>query len=278
MKNFSNALIDTLNTRNGVAPSADLVTSINNAKSHARALDALFGSKTFDPIAKKLLSSLSITDAKQNREDFIAVKVVVKIIAAANALAKGSVSLLDPYSKTIIENLIKLQGLSNKSAMVSLSRAIVYTDDDQKANLVSKYACSAGTAGTQSSSTRMMLRNLDICEVEKSRRGDVMTMKTNERTAAMIELFTGKKVNMVTETPVKAAPAAKAAPAPVAAAPAAPVKAKAVAKKPAAAKAATAKPAAKKPADKAPVKADAAKPAAKPAAKAKAPAKKPAAK
>jgi hypothetical protein len=208
MKNFSNALLETLTARQAAAPSNDLVTSINNAKSHARALDALFGTKAFDPIAKKLLTSLSITDAKQNREDFIAVKVVVKIIAAANAIAKGSVSLLDPYSKTIIENLIKLQGLSNKSAMVSLSRAIVYTDDDQKANLVSKYACSAGTAGTQSSSTRMMLRNLDICEVEKSRRGDVMTMKTNERTAAMIELFTGKKVSIIADAPAKAAPVA----------------------------------------------------------------------
>lgn len=263
MKNFSTALIDTLTARNEKAPSADLVTSINNAKSHARALDALFGSKTFDPIAKKLLNSLSIVSAKDNREDFIAVKVVVKVIAAANALAKGSVALLDPYSRTIIQNLIKLQGVTNKSALVSLSRSIVYTDDDQKAHLVAKWDCSAGTAGTQASSTRMMLRTLDIAEVSKNQRGDVMTIKTTDRAAAMIELFTGKKVSIVTDKPapkVKAAAKVEAAPVVAEVAPKAP-KAKAAPKAKPAAKEVT-KPAVK-PAAKEVTKAPKAKAAAK---------------
>lgn len=253
MKNFSTALLDTLTARQDAAPSNDLVTSINNTKSHARALDALFGQKAFDPIAKRLLTSLSIVSPKDNREDFVAVKVVVKVIAAANAIAKGSVALLDPYSRTIIENLIKLQSVSNKSALVSLSRAVVYTDDDQKAHLVAKWDCSAGTAGTQASSTRMMLKNLDICEVVKGARGDMMVIKTNDRAAALVELFTGKKVSIVPE--VKTAPVAKA--------PTAPATKPAAAKKPA------------KAADK-PVKAAADKPATKPAVKKPAAAKKPA--
>lgn len=262
MKNFSTALLDTLTARNEAAPSNDLVTSINNTKSHARALDALFGQKAFDPIAKRLLTSLSIVSPKDNREEFIAVKVVVKVIAAANAIAKGSTALLDPYSRTIIENLIKLQSVSNKSALVSLSRAVIYTDDDQKAHLVAKWDCSAGTAGTQASSTRMMLKNLDICEVVKGARGDMMVIKTNERAAALVELFTGKKVSIVPE--VKPAPVAKAPTAPKekAAPKAAPVAKEKAAAKPAAkkpAKAAADKPAksaaAKKPAAKKPAKA-----------------------
>lgn len=289
MKNFAQALITTLTERNEVAPSADLVTSINNAKSHQRALDALFGSVAFNGIAKKLLTSLSITDAKQNREDFVAVKVAVKIINTANGLAKGEKALLDPYSRTIIENLIKLQSVTNKSALVSLSHAIVFTDDDQKQKLTNKYNCSAGTAGTQASSTRMMLRSLDICEVLKSKRGDTLTLKDNERARMLVELFGGKAKALPLE-PVKAAPVAKApttakaapttAKAPVKAAAAKPAKeapkaaAKAPAKvaaKPAAAKApTTAKPVAAKPAkpakvaEKAPAKATT-----KPAAKAK---------
>lgn len=248
MKNFSNALIDTLTARNEVAPSADLTTSINNARSHSKALDQLFGTKAFDPIAKKMLASLSIVSPKDNREDFIAVKVVVKVISAANALAKGSTDLLDPYSRTIIQNLIKLQGVTNKSALVSLSRAIVYTDDDQKANLVAKYNCSAGTAGTQASSTRMMLRTLDIAEVTKNQRGDVMTIKANDRAQAMIELFLGKAAPVAAPKKEAAKPAKKEA-APVAAKPAKKAAAKPAAEK----KAAPVKKAAKK----ATVKADA---------------------
>jgi hypothetical protein len=280
MKNFAQALITTLTDRNAVAPSADLVTSINNAKSHARALDALFGSVAFAPVAKKLLNSLAITDAKQDRENFVAVKVAVKIINTANGLAKGEKALLDPYSRTIIENLIKLQSVTNKSALVSLSNAIVFTDDDQKQKLTNKYNCSAGTAGTQASSTRMMLRSLDICEVLKSKRGDTLTLKDNARAAQLVELFTGKAKALPLE-PVKAPTTAKAK---------APTTAKPVAAKPApkAAEKAPVKAAAKPAATKAPttakpVAAKAAKPAKaaqKPAAKetAKPAAKKPAAK
>ena len=238
MKNFSAQLIETLTARNEAKASADLVTSINNAKTHSKALDQLFGTKAFDPISKKLLASLSIASPDQNREDFIAVKVAVKIISTANAIAQGDKQLLDPYSRTILENLAKLQQLSNKGALVSLSKAIVYTDDEQKANLTSRYQCSAGTAGTQASSTRMMLRALDVCEVLKSKRGDSITVKANERAEALLAMITGK-----------------AAPAPAVVAEEKPVKAAAAPKKAAAAKPATA---AKKPA----AKTTAAKPAA----------------
>lgn len=276
MKNFAQALITTLTERNAVAPSADLVTSINNAKSHARALDALFGSVAFAPVAKKLLNSLAITDAKQNREDFVAVKVAVKIINTANGLAKGEKALLDPYSRHIIENLIKLQSLTNKSALVSLSNAVVFTDDDQRQKLVARYNCSAGTAGTQASSTRMMLRSLDICEVLKSKRGDTLTFKDNARAMQLVELFNGKAKALPLE-PVKAekAPTTAKAKAPTTAKAAPVAKAPTTAKTPA--KAAV-KPAATKAAEKA--KPVAAKPATAPKAAQKAPttAKKPAAK
>lgn len=280
MKNFAQALVTTLEARNAVAPSADLVTSINNARSHSRALDALFGAAAFSGIAKRLLTSLSITDAKQNREDFVAVKVAVKIINTANGLAKGEKSLLDPYSKTIIENLIKLQSVTNKSALVSLSNAIVFTDDDQKQKLTNKYNCSAGTAGTQASSTRMMLRSLDICEVLKSKRGDTLTLKDNDRARLLIELFNGKAKALPlapvkaekapTTAPVKAAPTTAKAKAPTTAAkPAVKAPVKAPVK-------AAVKPTAKKATEKAaPVAAKPAKPA-KAAVKAPVAAKKPA--
>lgn len=238
MKNFAQALITVLEARNETAPSNDLKTSINNARSHARALDQLFSQKSFAPIAKRLLDSISIVSPKDNREDFVAVKVVVKIINTANGIAKAEKSLVDPYSKTIIENLVSLQGLSNKSALVSLSNSIHYTEDDQKQKLTSKYGCSAGTAGTQASSTRMMLRSLDICEVLKSKRGDTLSLKENDRAAMLVGLFTGKPVAMTEEKaePVKRATAAKKPAAPKAE-PVKPAPKATAAKKPTAAKA-----------------------------------------
>ena len=281
MKAFAQALTEVLVARNLTAPSNDLTAAINSTKNNARAIDALFMTKAFAPIAKRLLTNLAIASQADNREDFIAVKVAVKIVRTANALAKNDVRPLDNYSRTIIENLVALQKVSNKDALVSLSRSIVYNEDEQKAKLVSRGQCSAGTAGTQASSTRMMLKNLDICEVLKSKRGDALVMKNNERAQMLLDMFNKKGTALVTAAsaepvkvePTKPAPKSAAKPeakgatkpaattskktetkAPVKPAPKAPVKP--------AAKEAT-KPAAKaptKPAPKAP-----AKPAAKPA-------------
>jgi hypothetical protein len=227
MKAFSNALIETLTARNEEFKSADLVTAINNAKTNAKALDALFGSRAFDPVAKKLIANLAIGKQSDNREEFIAVKVVVKIIAGANAIAKNDLRKFDGYSQTIITNLVALQSISNKDALVSLSKAIIYNEDEQKAKLVARHSCSAGTAGTQASSTRMMLRALDVCEVLKSKRGDSLVIKSNERAQMLINLFEGKGTAMITAAgaqevaqpapktvePVKAVKPAKAKPA-----------------------------------------------------------------
>lgn len=285
MKAFAQALTEVLVARNAVAPSNDLTAAINSTKNNARAIDALFMTKAFAPIAKRLLTNLAIATQAENREDFIAVKVAVKIVRTANALAKNDVRPLDNYSRTIIENLVALQKVSNKDALVSLSRSIVYNEDEQKAKLVSRGQCSAGTAGTQASSTRMMLKNLDICEVLKSKRGDALVMKNNERAQMLLDMFNKKGTALVTAA--SAEPVAPVAKAPAKAEPTKPAPksaAKPEAKKPAkptapAAKApapVATKPAAKaptkpapkapaKPAAKAPVKADPKKPAAKPA-------------
>lgn len=250
MKAFALALTNVLTARNEVAPSADLTTSINNTKANAKALDALFSSKAFAPVAKPLLNALAISKQSDDREAFVAVKVVVKIVNTANAIAKNDPRKLDGYTRTILQNLAKLDNLSNKSAMVSLSRAIEYTDDDIKQKLVARSACSVGTAGTQTSSTRMMLRSLDICEVLKSKRGDSLVIKQNERSQMLFDMINGKGTALTIEP---GAPEAKpTTPVKAAAKPTVekkePVKAAA---KPAAAKPATEK---KEPAAKAPAK------------------------
>jgi hypothetical protein len=189
MKNFTENFVSTLNARNAEQTSKDTVLAINNATKNTVALDAVFTQKHFHTIASKLLECAKVADKKQDKEKFIAVKVLVKIVSACASIGKNMKSELDPYSQTILENLIELQGITNKDALVCLSRSVEYDEFEQQAHLVKRYNCSANTAGTQASSTRMMLKALDVCNVEKGKKGDVISFKDNERARALIALF-----------------------------------------------------------------------------------------
>ena len=189
MKNFTTALTTALTARNAVAPSKDIQLALNNAKRFEKALDGLFTKKAFHAVAEKLLKRVEIANKAQNANDFIAVKVLVKIVSASVAISQKNTSTLDPYSEVIIKNLIALQSIGNKTALVSLSKAITYTDEDQQVALKARYNCSAGTASTQASSTRMMLDALDICEVQKGKKGDVISFKDNDRARMLASLF-----------------------------------------------------------------------------------------
>ena len=189
MKNFTSALTTALTNRNAVAPSKDTQLVLNNAKRFEKALDGLFTKKAFHAVAEKLIARCEIANKAQNANDFIAVKVLVKIVSTSVAIAQKNTSMLDPYSETIIKNLIALQQVNNKTALVSLSRSIEYTEADQQQAIKARYNCSAGTASTQASSTRMMLEALDICDVHKGKKGDVISFRDNDRARSLIALF-----------------------------------------------------------------------------------------
>lgn len=189
MKNFTTAFTTALTNRNAVAPSKDIQLALNNAKRFEKALDSLFGKAAFDKIAKKLIARAEIANKAGQANDFIAVKVLVKIVSTSVAIAQKNTSTLDPYSETILRNLINLQTVNNKTALVSLSRSIEYTEADQQQAIKQRYNCSAGTASTQASSTRMMLEALDVCDVQKGKKGDVISFKENDRAKLLASLF-----------------------------------------------------------------------------------------
>lgn len=188
-KTFCMSFIEALTARNTEQYSKDTETALNNAKRSNASLDAVAAKPCFAEIKHSILKNVRISDAKQNKQDFVAVKVLVKMVAALNAIGQGLTSQLDPYTRTIVANMIALNSLSNKSALVSLSKSISYDETEQVAALVKRYNCSANTAGTQASSTRMMLKQLDICEIAKGKQGDVMTFKDNDRARAFVSLF-----------------------------------------------------------------------------------------
>jgi hypothetical protein len=188
-KSFSVKFVEVLNARIAEQYSKDTVTANNNAANAHVALDLIMSKPEFAEIAKTLLKNARIADAKQDKQNFIGVKVLVKVVQALVGMGQGITREFDPYSQCIIENLIALNGISNKSALVSLSKSIAYDELEQQADLVKRYNCGASTASTQASSTRMMLKHLGLCDVQKGKCGDVTTLQENDRVKAMIALF-----------------------------------------------------------------------------------------
>jgi hypothetical protein len=191
--------VEVMTARNAEQFSKDTETAINNATKGSAAIDALMVQPIWAEVGKTLLKSIRIADAKQDKGAFIAVKVLVKIVATMQALGQNRVAELDPYTRTIGANLCKLNGVTNKSALVCLSSSIEYDALDQQQALSKRYNCSANTAGTQASSTRMMMRALGICDVSKGKRGDVATLQDNDRARAFVKLYDERTVSEETE-------------------------------------------------------------------------------
>lgn len=123
-------------------------------------------------------------DAKIHGQDkFVAVKVNVKIVRMLDAIGRGSVLPLDEYSQTIVANALHNSGkLLSKSALVCLSSNIEYDELDAQDVLKNRMRKAATTAGTQRSSTRMMLDILELAQIKKGKKGDdiILTDKGRE--------------------------------------------------------------------------------------------------
>jgi hypothetical protein len=193
-KSFTTRFVAALTARNNEVPSADTATAIGNAERSAVGLDAVMSLPEFKEIANELIKRARIADPKNDKLNYIAVKVLVKIISTLQAIATKLPADLDPYTRTIGANLCKLNGISNKSALVCLSKSVEYDALDQSQSLTRRYNCSANTAGTQSSSTRMCLKYLGIADVQKGKRGDVTTLSDNERAKQFVAVFSDRHI------------------------------------------------------------------------------------
>lgn len=132
----------------------------------------------------------AIKSAPKGSDGYIALKVITKIRQCIYALATKQKSQLDGYTNSILFNLCKNQELTNKSGLMSLTRAVVYSEMDQVQHVRALLDVSIGTASTQLSSSRQMLRFLDICNVIKAKKNDAISFKDNERAHAIIAFYT----------------------------------------------------------------------------------------
>lgn len=186
---FTMRLVVALTARSAEQPSGDTDTALSVARTSAVSIDRIMSEPAFAEIANGLLIGARIADAKQNKGEFIAVKVLVKIVHLLAGLGGQGLQAIDGYSVCIVRNMLAAGGLTNKGALVSLSKSIEFDALDTVQMVKHQYNCAPSTATTQASSSRMMLHYLKICEVSKGKRNDTIKLSDNARAVRFAAMF-----------------------------------------------------------------------------------------
>lgn len=123
------------------------------------------------------------SETNKTSDNFIAVKANVKVLNMLYAIGNKMLSHLDEYSQTIIANAFKNENtLFAKSALVCLSKGIEYTEFDVAQVIKYRMRKAESTASTQRSSSREMLRVLNLAEIHKRIKGDNITLTEKGQT------------------------------------------------------------------------------------------------
>lgn len=167
--NFAN-LFTAIESRNNITPSKDNLTTQKMMQKREKSVKE--GMKKIDnALFARIVENQKITHKAS--DDFLAVKVNVKIISSLSAIGTKLVSELDSYSATIIANALHNDGIIfAKSALVCLSRDIEYNELEAVQVIKARMRVAASTADTQRSSTRQMLKALDLATCNKRAKGD----------------------------------------------------------------------------------------------------------
>lgn len=153
----------------------------------ARILDAV--ASKYDIDLKDLADQVQILST-ENRDRFLAVYALQKVRKALYALANDLKKEFDGYTNSILFNMVNLQAINNKEARMSLCKAIEYTEMEQVQGIRRLLNCSEGTASTQASSTRMMLRALGVGNVVKRAKGDSISFTESKAAQAIMAMYT----------------------------------------------------------------------------------------
>jgi hypothetical protein len=136
---------------------------------------------------QNLARKISIIEKSNN--DFVAVYALQKIRKMIYSIANNTKSFIDGYSNSIISNMVKLQEITNKSALIALSKSIEYSELDKVQEIKRTINVAVSTASTQASSTRQMLNILNIANVTKRKNGDEFQFNDNETAKTIIAFY-----------------------------------------------------------------------------------------
>lgn len=125
----------------------------------------------------------------ESKSDFLAVYALQKVRKALYAIANNARSGFDGYTNSILFNLVKLQTINNKESRMSICKSIEYSETEQVQTLKRLHNCSESTASTQASSTRMMLKALNLANVIKQKNNDSITLQENDAARAVVAFY-----------------------------------------------------------------------------------------
>lgn len=178
-------LIAAIAARQAAIPSRDNEITLSLLKSDEKAVKV--GLQHFDAsVIDNVIACQNVE--KKGSDNFIAVKVNVKIVKTLAAIGLNLSAKLDSYTNSIMRNLAELQRLDNLNAQRSICKKIELDEMQQAAAVHAYHTCSPSTASTQASSTRMCMHYLDICNVRKGIKSDSISF--NDSSAAkMMQAF-----------------------------------------------------------------------------------------
>ncbi|MFW6855356.1 hypothetical protein ACODYM_29115 [Burkholderia gladioli] len=189
VRDYAHDLQTSLKARIAVYEQKENGYALKHATEYHAAVNACFAKPGFDEIFDSVCKTIT-TEKEKDSHGFISHKTVLKVIDTIIAIGQGITAHLDGYTRTIGHNITKLSKMTIKDGLVSLSKSIEYDQLEEQAKLDKRYNCSAGTASSQSGSTRMTLRTLAIANINKGKRNDVMTIDAeNPRAAAFAVMF-----------------------------------------------------------------------------------------
>lgn len=145
---------------------------------------------TLDIDFNALSSAIAISDKKNS--NFVALYALQKVRKILVASAQNIANQLDGYTRTILTNLTASEQ-NNKSAYVSLSRAIEFNEFDTQKTIKARYNCASSTASTQASSTRQAFKLLNIASVTKNRVNDEFALNDSKLAKSLLNLVSVKK-------------------------------------------------------------------------------------
>lgn len=170
------ALFNNMKARNAAQFSKDNDITLSLLFKHEKAVKGgmvKLTAQQFDDYIANVVN----TEAGSDKTKFVAVKVNVKIARMLAAIGQQAIAMLDEYSQTIIANALHNKGkIFSKSALVCLSKDIEYSEFETSQILKNRMRKAATTASTQRSSSREMLRILDLAECTKGAKGDDITL------------------------------------------------------------------------------------------------------
>ena len=141
--------------------------------------------------ASALLKNARHADNKTNKRDFIAVKVLVKIVHVLSDIGQGIKSATDNHTLIILYQMLKNANLLSLSAKAAQSKRITFGELDTVQELDYKHTAnySVGTTSTQTSSSCMLFNYCGFCDIVKGQKDRVISFADNQRSRDLAALF-----------------------------------------------------------------------------------------